>query len=318
MEARAAGIGAYLFSHGTTEHETAEQVATKPAATPAATTGAGDRTASPPAASVPSRLAINNENGVISVSGTVHDQATRQSILDTMKKTFGDNVVKGDIAINANATPAPWLTNLPAALAQMKTPGVQAVFEDRTIHLAGLSDAERDRLTNSLKSVFGAAGMTFATVDPLMSLVSATTNKATAALAGLGSRFQTTDLLNILNNSIINFPTGSAEIPEISRTLLQQAAGPIKQLPAGTVIEISGYTDNTGDQAKNVQLSQHRADAVKNALTQFGVNPGMLVAKGYGSANPIASNDTEDGRFKNRRISYQMSNQNRATTGSGR
>jgi outer membrane protein OmpA-like peptidoglycan-associated protein len=44
----------------------------------------------------------------------------------------------------------------------------------------------------------------------------------------------------------------------------------------------------------------------------------MLIAKGYGSANPIASNDTEDGRFKNRRISYQISDQNRATTGAGR
>ena len=160
--------------------------------------------------------------------------------------------------------------------------------------------------------------MTFAAIDPLMSLVSDTNNRAAAALAGLGSRFQTGDLLNILNNSIINFPTGSAEIPEINRTLLQQAAGPFKQLPAGTVIEISGYTDNTGDQAKNLQLSQHRADAVKNALTQFGVNPGMLVARGYGSENAIASNDTEEGRFKNRRIGYQISDQNRATTGAGR
>jgi outer membrane protein OmpA-like peptidoglycan-associated protein len=254
----------------------------------------------------------------VTVSGTVHDQATRQSILDTLRKTFGENAIKGDIAINAKAMPAPWLANLPAAVAQMKTPGVQAVFEDRTISLAGLSDAERDRLTNSLKSLFGAAGMTFAAVDPFMNHIFDTNNKAAAALAGLGSRFQTGDLLNILNSSIINFPTGSAEIPEINRTLLQQAAGPFKQLPAGTAIEISGYTDNTGDQTKNLELSQHRADAVKNALVQFGVNPGMLIAKGYGSANPIASNDTEDGRFKNRRISYQISDQNRATTGAGR
>ena len=302
-----AGLGGYLFSH-----RTSDQVAVAPAPT-ATTTGSGTSTSS-----ALSRLTLSNDNGVVTVAGTVHDQATRQSILDTLRKTFGDSAIKGDIAINANATPAPWLANLPAAVAQMKTPGVRAVFEDRTISLAGLSDAERDRLTNSLKSLFGAAGMTFAAIDPLMSLVSDTNSKAAAALAGLGSRFQATDLLNILNNSIINFPTGSADIPEINRTLLQQAAGPFKQLPAGTVVEISGYTDNTGDPAANLQLSQHRADAVKNALTQSGVNPGMLVARGYGSANPIASNDTEEGRFRNRRISYQMSDQNRATTGSGR
>ena len=93
----------------------------------------------------------------------------------------------------------------------------------------------------------------------------------------------------------------------MSRSLLQQAATPFKQLPANTVVEISGYTDNTGDPAANLQLSQHRADAVKNVLVQSGVNPSMLMAKGYGSANPIASNDTADGRFQNRRIEYQPS-----------
>ncbi|RKE72186.1 OmpA family protein [Pseudorhodoplanes sinuspersici] len=307
-----AGLGWYLFSH-----RAPDQVATAPAPQPAATTS-GSGTATAPSAATPSRLTLRNDNGVVTVAGTVRDQATRQSILDTLKKTFGDNAIKGDIAVNANAAPTPWLANLPAALAQMKTPGIQASFEDRTINLAGLNDAERDRIMNSLKSLFGPLGMSLAATDPLMGLISDANNKVTTALAGLGSQFQTKDLLNILNNSIINFPTASAEIPEAGRALLQRAAGPFKQLPAGTVIQISGYTDNTGDPAKNLELSQHRADAVKNALIQSGVNPAMLVAKGYGSADPIASNDTEEGRFKNRRISYQVSDQNRATTGSGK
>jgi len=307
-----AGIGWYLFSN-----RTPEQVATRPAPNPVNTTS-GSNSGGTTSASIPSRLTINNDNGVITVGGTVRDQATRQSILDTLKNVFGSNAIKGDIAVNADASPTPWLANLPAALAQMKTPGLQASFEDRTINLAGLSDADRDRIMNSLKSLFGPLGLTLAATDPLMNLVSDANSKAAAALAGLGSRFQTADLLNILNTSIINFPTASAEIPETGRALLQRAAGPFKQLPAGTVIEIAGYTDNTGDPSANLQLSQHRADAVKNALTQSGVNPGMLVAKGYGSANPIASNDTEEGRFKNRRISYQVSDQNRATTGSGK
>jgi OmpA-OmpF porin, OOP family len=72
------------------------------------------------------------------------------------------------------------------------------------------------------------------------------------------------------------------------------------------VLEIAGYTDNTGDAAANVTLSQQRADAVRNVLVLAGVDPSMLVAKGYGSANPIASNDTLDGRFRNRRIEYHV------------
>ena len=72
------------------------------------------------------------------------------------------------------------------------------------------------------------------------------------------------------------------------------------------MLEIAGYTDNTGDAAANVALSQHRAEAVRNVLVLAGVDPAMLVAKGYGSANPIASNDTLDGRFRNRRIEYHV------------
>jgi outer membrane protein OmpA-like peptidoglycan-associated protein/uncharacterized protein YidB (DUF937 family) len=152
--------------------------------------------------------------------------------------------------------------------------------------------------------------------DRESSLVSDATNKATAALAGLGTGFRTTDLLGILNKSIINFPTGSAEIPPMSLALLQQAAKPFKQLPASTVIEIGGYTDNTGDTAANLALSQHRADAVRTVLIASGVSPTILMAKGYGSTKPVASNDTPEGRFQNRRIEYQVSDGNRTTEGS--
>jgi outer membrane protein OmpA-like peptidoglycan-associated protein len=137
-------------------------------------------------------------------------------------------------------------------------------------------------------------------------LVSEVTNRTQAALSALHPGFAPADLLTILNQSIINFPTNSAEIPAAGKALLQQAAGAFKQLPSGTVVEIGGYTDNTGEPAANVQLSQQRADAVRAALVQAGVDPSMLVAKGYGSANPIAGNDTLEGRFHNRRIEYRL------------
>ena len=86
----------------------------------------------------------------------------------------------------------------------------------------------------------------------------------------------------------------------------QGAAAQIKHLAPGTVLEIAGYTDNTGDAAANITLSQQRADAVRNGLIKDGIDPAILVAKGYGSANPIASNDLLEGRFRNRRIEYQI------------
>jgi OmpA-OmpF porin, OOP family len=67
--------------------------------------------------------------------------------------------------------------------------------------------------------------------------------------------------------------------------------------------EIQGYTDNVGDPKKNVALSQHRAKAIMDELVKkYKIDPARLSAKGYGAANPIAPNDTNEGREKNRRV----------------
>jgi outer membrane protein OmpA-like peptidoglycan-associated protein len=80
----------------------------------------------------------------------------------------------------------------------------------------------------------------------------------------------------------------------------------LKSAPAGTTIEVGGHTDNTGDPGSNMQLSQQRADAVRGYLIQQGVNPAMLTAKGYGQTAPRSTNDTEEGRFRNRRIEFTL------------
>jgi len=260
-----------------------------------------------PIPSVPAHLALTNDDGIITYSGVVHDESTRTSIMDALKGTFGADKVKGDITINANAGPAPWLVDMRTALENLKTSGVQAVFDGNSLKVGGLiSDADRDGIISSLRSALPTGLVFGALTDRVANLVSDITSKTETALAGLHPGFTTADLLNILNQSIINFPTNSAEIPAAGKTLLQHAAAAFKQLPSGTVVEIAGYTDNTGDPAANVQLSQQRADAVRAALVSSGVDPSVLVAKGYGSANPVASNDTAEGKFHNRRIEYRV------------
>jgi outer membrane protein OmpA-like peptidoglycan-associated protein/uncharacterized protein YidB (DUF937 family) len=260
-----------------------------------------------PIPSVPAHLALTNDDGIITYSGVVHDESTRTSIMDALKGTFGAEKVKGDITINANAGSAPWLVDLRTALENLKTSGVQAVFDGNSLKVGGLiSDSDRDGIINSLRAALPTGLVFGALTDKVANLVSEVTNKTETALAGLHPGFTTTDLLTILNQSIINFPTNSAEIPAAGKTLLQHAAAAFKQLPSGTVVEIAGYTDNTGDPAANVTLSQQRADAVRAALVSAGVDPSMLVAKGYGSANPVATNDTLEGKFRNRRIEYRV------------
>jgi len=130
--------------------------------------------------------------------------------------------------------------------------------------------------------------------------------KAKGELATLNPGFDAKALITALNDSVVNFPSGSAVVPARMADLLQNAADDLKKLPAGHVLEIAGYTDNTGNPGDNVTLSQARAAAVRDAFITYGVNPDMLVAKGYGQADPIASNDTLEGRLKNRRIEYHI------------
>jgi outer membrane protein OmpA-like peptidoglycan-associated protein len=131
-------------------------------------------------------------------------------------------------------------------------------------------------------------------------------DKATAELAALQPGFVPKELVTALNHSVVNFPSDSAEVPASMTDFLQKAAEDLKQLPNGHVVEIAGYTDNTGDQVLNVTLSQKRAEAVRQMLVEFGADPEMLIAKGYGIADPVASNDTPEGRRRNRRIEYHI------------
>jgi outer membrane protein OmpA-like peptidoglycan-associated protein/uncharacterized protein YidB (DUF937 family) len=132
------------------------------------------------------------------------------------------------------------------------------------------------------------------------------TQKASAALAALSPGFSAKDLVTALNLNVINFSSNSAQIPVDSTDYLNRVATAIKAAPAGTVLLISGHTDNTGDSASNLALSQQRADAVRNYLIQQGVPSNMLATKGYGDARPLAPNDTEEGKFRNRRIEFSL------------
>ena len=133
-----------------------------------------------------------------------------------------------------------------------------------------------------------------------------TNSRVVAALAALKPGFSSNSLTDILNQSTINFASGESQVPAATTGFLSNAAAQIKQLPANTVLEIAGYTDNVGDPAANLMLSQQRADAVRNELVRNGVAASTLVAKGYGDAKPIASNDSAEGRFRNRRIEYHV------------
>lgn len=104
----------------------------------------------------------------------------------------------------------------------------------------------------------------------------------------------------------IRFTVGSSELAPRSGELLDVLVALIVANPDLGRIEVAGHTDARGLDDFNLQLSQARAEAVRDYLTEHGVDPERVVARGYGEDRPVASNKTEEGREQNRRISLHL------------
>lgn len=103
----------------------------------------------------------------------------------------------------------------------------------------------------------------------------------------------------------VNFDFDRAEIRPASRPILDQAAQRLNQCP-GERLQVEGHTDSIGADAYNQGLSERRARAVRDYLVSRGVSGSRITAAGFGESRPIASNDTAEGRFLNRRVEVRF------------
>jgi outer membrane protein OmpA-like peptidoglycan-associated protein/opacity protein-like surface antigen len=101
----------------------------------------------------------------------------------------------------------------------------------------------------------------------------------------------------------VNFATSSAALTDGAKEILDKVVLTLVDYPE-IKLDIHGYTDSMGNRDYNVQLSQQRAESVMNYIVEMGIEPERLTSKGFGPDNPVAPNDTKDGRAKNRRIEF--------------
>lgn len=113
----------------------------------------------------------------------------------------------------------------------------------------------------------------------------------------------------------IYFDTGSANLRDESQEELNRLYDIMEK--SGLVIEIGGHTDNVGREDTNERLSQARAEAVRTYVIDRGISEERIQAKGYGEAEPIAGNETEEGRQENRRVEIKVLSNNYQREGTG-
>ena len=103
----------------------------------------------------------------------------------------------------------------------------------------------------------------------------------------------------------VKFESGKNQLTSSSLDILDRVVETLKSHPAYG-LKISGYTDSSGNAESNLKLSDDRAHAVEQYLISKGIAASRLTAKGYGIENPVASNDTREGRAKNRRVEFEI------------
>ena len=109
----------------------------------------------------------------------------------------------------------------------------------------------------------------------------------------------------LAKRNAILFATGKATLTANSLPVLDELAGDLKVCP-DTYVHVEAHTDADGVADANLALSVARAEAVVAQLIKRGIDEGRLYAEGYGESDPVASNDTKDGKAKNRRVEFEI------------
>lgn len=247
----------------------------------------------------PEFVATLSPEGLVQLRGHLRTERTRQATESFAKARFGAGALHMAARVD-DTLPAEWpvrvLTALDA-LARLSNGAATVTVDEVTVSGdTGSPDAKADiarLLADKLgeKARFKIDVTYIEQLDPIAQIP--TPEECVA------------DINALLAESKINFEPGSATPDAEAATVISSIADILKD--CGEVrLEIGGHTDSQGRAVMNQQLSQARAQAVLNALRARRILTGSFVAKGYGEDEPIADNDTEEGREANRRIEFRL------------
>ena len=247
----------------------------------------------------PEFTATLSPEGQVQLRGRVNSELTRTTAESYAKASFGSEVVYTGARVDEDL-PASWATRVLAALESLAklangtvkvTPESVSVMGNTGNQNAGAEIAGllADKLGGT--EDFDIAVVYQEKLDPTLGIPS--------------PEECVTQIRQIIGDRKITFEPGSATLDLSAKDILDEVAELLK-ICGDIPLEVQGHTDSQGRESMNQQLSQDRAQSVVDALRARRVLTASYAVRGYGEAQPIAPNDTEEGREANRRIEFKL------------
>ncbi len=271
----------------------------------------------------------NGSEGIITLFGSLDNDASVQRVIKQIERHFPAGVVRYHLSIERVKTPE-WIDELDAFLAVVRTAGDVAFSIDASgVLLLGTveSTEERASIVKHARPIAAALPVVNRIlVRPAGSLHKdrgpshEKSNDTVSAHASLDRIFIDTPVrpavrlgefqagrpvVTSVEPGSLEFAPDSAELDTSSKETLDHILGVLND-HAGIQIEITGHSDARGDQKYNVELSRKRVESVTEYLVGRGLEPHRLTTSWFGQTRPVADNETTDGRARNRRVEIRM------------
>lgn len=223
------------------------------------------------------------------ISGNVPDEATRAAILARVRELYGAGRVIDQMEVGGVSAPPNWSAYTASALTDSLTQvrHGQLRIDGTKVALQGVvtSAETRKQVATDIAKAFNETY----TVDNALTV----TPEPQAMID------------DTLADRVVEFRSGSAKLTELGQKTLDEIAQVIIDL-GYPPLQVVGHTDSLGNRLTNIGLSLARADSVKQYLIAKGVPDNTMTALGAGPDHPITTNDTPEGRAKNRRIEFRI------------
>ena len=252
-------------------------------------------------------------------SARINPQVTNLAAAEL--KEAGDSLNKADYALSKGESDA--TVNHLAYIAKQQVAIAQETAKQKTAELAVTNaGAKRDQVRLEARTAEAdAAKQQVAIVQKTadqqavaLAVASAKTERDQALIAQQEMQLKElnakkTERGLVITLSDVLFSTNKAQLASGGMRNVQKLADFLKQYPQHKVL-VEGYTDSTGSNSLNQELSERRANAVRTALIDMGISSDRVTTRGYGEAFPVASNDTAASRQLNRRVEIILSDDN--------